>query len=316
MIDTMGPLLSEFCDLKSSSGRKNKAIRFLDMNYSFFSFGIQSDKLIIDLYSTSAFYFAFYFSQLARVFRIPYIVILHGGNLPARFQSNRRLMNLVLKSAQHIVAPSSYLAEFFIKNGLKVKTIPNFIELENYKFKIREECNRKIIALRGFNEIYNPLMTVKAFEKVRKLFPDAELLLIGNKDEGCYEEIKNYISNGGIAGIELRNKMSRAEWTRISENYDIMVSNPIIDNTPVSLIEGLALGICIISTNVGGIPKLFSNEVIVMIENRNIDLLANEICHLFENNRKCKDLSLKGREFAEKFAWSALRKDWEQIILN
>ena len=42
----------------------------------------------IDTYSTTNFYYAFFTSQLSRLFKIKYIPILHGGNLPERIRKS------------------------------------------------------------------------------------------------------------------------------------------------------------------------------------------------------------------------------------
>ena len=37
---------------------------------------------------------------------------------------------------------------------------------------------------------------------------------------------------------------------------DIFLNTSLVDNTPVSILEAMASGMCIVSTNVGGIPYL------------------------------------------------------------
>ncbi len=40
---------------------------------------------------------------------------------------------------------------------------------------------------------------------------------------------------------------------------DIFLNTTNVDNTPVSVIEAQAAGLCVVSTNVGGIPFLLEN---------------------------------------------------------
>ena len=69
------------------------------------------DFIIIDTYSTSAFWYAFLVSQLCRFLKIQYIPILHGGNLPTRFQKNPKQALALVTHAYRTVIPSAYLQE-------------------------------------------------------------------------------------------------------------------------------------------------------------------------------------------------------------
>ncbi|WP_309597703.1 hypothetical protein [Flavobacterium oreochromis] len=74
------------------SSLKNPLLRILDMLFSIIK-NRKFDYLLIDTYSTSAFWYAFFASQLARGLKIKYIPILHGGNLPNRLKKILNYLN-------------------------------------------------------------------------------------------------------------------------------------------------------------------------------------------------------------------------------
>ena len=79
-VETLGENLSQSgFEVVSYSSKKNSLLRILDM-----LLGILKHKnaayVLIDTYSTSAFWFAFLCSQLARLLGIKYIPIVHDGN--------------------------------------------------------------------------------------------------------------------------------------------------------------------------------------------------------------------------------------------
>ena len=99
--------------------------------------------------------------------------------------------------------------------------------------------------------------------------------MLGNPDESLYDEVIDYISANKLENnIVIKNKLPIKQWVKLSKDYDIMVSNPNIDNMPVSLIEGMALGMCLISTNVGGVPYLVDDKNCVLIEKNNAKQLS------------------------------------------
>ena len=84
-IDTLGSLLErEGLNVYSASSFKNKLIRILDMTFKTLRYSSRVSVVLIDTYSTNNFYYALTIAKLCRMLRIPYIPILHGGNLPER----------------------------------------------------------------------------------------------------------------------------------------------------------------------------------------------------------------------------------------
>ena len=56
-------------------------------------------------------------------------------------------------------------------------------------------------------------------------------------------------------------KLSKQEWRDLSKDYNVFINTTNFDNTPVSVIEAMALGIPVVSTNVGGLPFLITDKV-------------------------------------------------------
>ncbi len=93
------------------------------------------DFVLIDTYSTQNFYYALIISQLCRLFKLKYIPILHGGDLPNRLKKNPKYCNYIFKHSFINVSPSLYLKEIFNDHGFaNIKYIPNSIEIKNYPY--------------------------------------------------------------------------------------------------------------------------------------------------------------------------------------
>ena len=144
-----------------SSSNKNQQLRLLDMILSTIKYARIVDYIIIDTYSTSSFWYAFFCSQIARIFNVKYISILHGGDLPKRLNKNPKLSRMLFKNAFQNVAPSKYLLSEFNKKGFQnVIYIPNSIEIKDYSFKERKVFEPKLLWVRAFSTIYNPNATL------------------------------------------------------------------------------------------------------------------------------------------------------------
>ncbi len=139
-IDTLGKhLKDEGYHIIFSSTKINKAFRLFDMIYTLIKNKKRIDIVLIDTYSTQNFYYALITSQLCRLFKIKYIPILHGGDLPKRLKNNPKFCNYIFKYSNVNVSPSLYLKQIFNDYGFEnIKYIPNSIEIKNYPFTTKD----------------------------------------------------------------------------------------------------------------------------------------------------------------------------------
>lgn len=285
-IETLTPLLKSggLC-VVSVSEKKNFILRIFDMIVSVLKHK-NSDYVLIDAYSTLSFYYLLVVSQLCRLFKIRYIPILHGGNLPERLIKSPFLSRMIFKNAFINVAPSHYLLVKFKESGFGNLTyIPNFIALENYPFKLREIYTPKLLWVRAFAEIYNPKMAVLVFQKIKEIYPTAQLTMVGPDKDGSFSEVKALADQLKL-DVHFTGKLSKKEWIRLAGNHDIFINTTNVDNMPVSLLEAMALGLPIVSTNVGGIPYLIENEKNgVLVDSANIAEMGAAIEKIISNNR-------------------------------
>lgn len=315
-LETLEPLLSEIVEIHSYSDKKNKLVRLLHMFIGFLSHVGAANTIVIDVYSSAAIRYAEMIGFMSRIFRKNYILVLHGGNLPEVYVRKEKRIKRLFNNASHIIAPSHYLKSFFESKGYAVQLVPNIIQLEQYPYLKREKIRPKLLALRGFKPAYNPMMTVKAVEILKTRGIYTELRLLANYDEEHYDEVMDYINKKNLQDcINVLPKQEKLVWIAESKNFDIMVSNPVIDNTPVSLIEGMALGMCVITTNVGGVPYLVKdNEEVLYVTSDDEIGLADKISELLSSQELASKLSQQGRSKAEEYDWVHVRNQWKKLL--
>lgn len=297
------------------SNKRNKLIRLIEMIKGVILHR-KSNYLLIDTYSTLNFYFALVISQLARILRIKYIPILHGGNLPKRLSKNPFLSDLIFKNSRINIAPSNYLLKEFQRNGYKVKQIPNSLELNKYNFKKRTVLKPKILWVRAFDKVYNPLMAIRVLGYLKECFPDVKMCMIGADKDGSLEEVKLLAKEKNLLqSIEFTGFMSKDSWIRKSKDFDIFINTTTIDNTPVSVIEAMALGLPVVSTNVGGIPYLIENgkEGLLVKLNNEKDMVS-AIIDLLKNSQLVEKITISARKKAVTFDSSIVKNQWVQIL--
>jgi L-malate glycosyltransferase len=96
---------------------------------------------------------------------------------------------------------------------------------------------------------------------------------------------------------------------------DIFVSTPNVDNMPMSLLEAFAVGLPVVSTNVGGVPYLITEGVTgLMIPPDNHEALATAIARIVRDPEFGAQLTHNARtEIEHKYVWDAVRPLWLSV---
>jgi glycosyltransferase involved in cell wall biosynthesis len=315
-IDTLGALLEKHYLVSYASSKQNIFLRLLDMVWQTLTRAGKVDVVLIDTYSTLNFYYALVISQLCRILGVAYIPILRGGNLPAKMSKSRFQADLIFKNSKINIIPSAYLAHFMKNNGYYFTVIPNNIEIKDYKFKKREKFSPRLLYVRSFHKIYNPNMAVKVLGRVKEKYPDAELCMIGPDKDGSKQEALQLAKELDVQdNIETPGFLGKKKWHQKSTNFDIFISTTDHDNTPISVIEAMALGLPVVSTSVGGVPYLIDNNSTGILVNRNDDeAMSNAIMRLINDPEFAHQIAISARKKVENFDWEVVKEDWFEVI--
>jgi glycosyltransferase involved in cell wall biosynthesis len=315
--EAMQPLMLPEVALHLVSPIKNKFLRMLDMAFSVLKCGRSQQPVLIDVYSTTNFYYAFLVAILCRALFVKYLPILHGGNLPHRLAKNPWMCRVICSAATVNIAPSQYLAEHFIKAGFKTTVIPNFIHIQNYDFKLRDKAilpheSLNLLWVRAFDALYNPDMAVEIVLILKQTYPNIKLQMVGPDKDGsmgrCQALVKKYALEQHVFFLGL---LSKPEWRQISQESHIFFNTTNFDNMPVSVVEAMALGIPVVSTNVGGMPYLITqNENGVLVPPGNALAMVDAILKVAGSGALSKELSHNGRMLAENLDWSRVKQLW------
>jgi glycosyltransferase involved in cell wall biosynthesis len=301
--------------IKCSSDKRNKVFRLLDMIWALMVHGRSAQHILIDTYSTTNFYYALIISQYCRLFGFKYIPILHGGNLLKRLESNPKMCDLIFKYSEMNISPSSYFFNAFkLKGYSNIEYIANTIELERYAFKNREIDTIKILWVRGFAKIYNPHLAISVLNKLIEKGYRTELCMVGPDIDGSFGEVKKLAQEKKLV-VTFTGKLTKTEWIHLSKDYNVFINTTNIDNTPVSVIEAMALGLPVVSTNVGGLPFLVSDGIDgLLVEPQNVEVMVAAILKLKSDNVLKTKLITNARSKVENFSWDAVKPKWEALL--
>jgi glycosyltransferase involved in cell wall biosynthesis len=217
----------------------------------------------------------------------------------------------------HFVCPSNWLKDKLVSSSVfnkdlhEVSVIRNSVDLETFKPR---SCKRKTLIREKFGiPEKNICILIGCFswEEERKGFKfliDALHQFSQALKDNSLETKITLISMGDgdldIDGIEHKNMGFLTNETEISEIIsccDLFLNMSREDNLPNTIVESLACGVPVISTNVGGIPEMYDpNKSGRLINRDSSKSMSEELLLLATNPELLKELSANARKEAEK----------------
>lgn len=318
-IETLGEKLGDDFEVIRASSFKNVVFRMLDIWKTILKHR-KADYLLIDTYSTSAFFFAWTSARLARCFGLKYIPILHGGDLPKRIKNSPVTLLKYLKEAHAVVCPSGYLKSE-MSNFLQrdYHLISNFIDIGYYPYQLKTLSPGdpiRLLWLRSFHQIYNPDLAVQVLKGLFDLGHDVHLCMVGPDKDGSMERVRELARQLDVFDrLEITGRMSRADWIALSGEYNVFINTTDVDNTPVSIMEAMALGFPIVTTNVGGMPHLLVDQKEgVLVPAGSLDKFVMAINNLINKPEKALQMGQNARRTAELWDWQVIRQAWLTLL--
>lgn len=301
----------------TTSERLGRIERLSDMLSSCWRFRHNYDLAHVDVYSGPAFFWAESACWLLRRLRKPYILTLHGGKLPGFSAEWPRRVRRLLKSAAMVTAPSRYLQQQLRSFDGDIVLLPNALDIGNYRYRSRSAIEPALVWLRAFHNIYNPVMAVEVAGILRKTYPGLTLTMAGpDKKDGSLEQVREMTSRLDLEdAVRIRGKIPKDHISELIDGGDIFLNTTNADNTPVSVLEAMACGACVVSTNVGGLGYLLDHEQnALLVEPNNPQAMAAAVTRLLESPALARGLSECARRTSEAFDWADILQEWEAVI--
>lgn len=265
---------------------------------------------VVHVFAASYFYFfarVFPAVALARLFRRRVIINYRGGEAYQFFAKFGPLVRPVLRLASARTVPSGFLQRCFEQQGFSSLVVRNLIDLDRFRFRARDRLQPRLLVTRNLEAMYNIPMALRAFEIIKRRYPEARLDLVGAGSQK--QALQSWVANTNLKDVYFHGAVPHHEVVNFLDRADILLNPTHVDNLPANLLEAFASGVAVVSTNVGGIPDLIGDEpAALLVDADAAEAMSDKVSLLLENPEVVRTLTAAGRRIAENFTWSRVRE--------
>jgi len=241
------------------------------------------------------------------------VINYRGGEAETFFSRSFAWVKPTLRRTSAIIVPSSFLQTVFARYGVPVQVVPNVIDLSRFTaaWQPRSSSVPHLIVTRNLEPIYDIPTALRAFQRVRAVFPQARLSIAGSGPVQA-ELVRLTAELGLNAVVSFTGRLDNERIATLYHSADLMLNPSLADNMPISVLEALACGVPVVSTNVGGIPFLLEDgRTALLVPPGEDQRMAEAALRLLMDVPLAQALSTAGIAMVRQFAWPRVR---EQLL--
>ena len=247
---------------------------------------------------------------IGRLRGCPVIVNYRGGEADAFMQKSQAWVRPSLLRADAVIVPSGFLEHVFGKYGVSTCVVPNIINLDRFSAAAPGSAlgqPLRVLVARNLEPIYDNETALRAFALVLAKHPDAQLVVAGSGP--LRDSLGQLAAALGIAdSVTFTGRVDNAGMGALYRGADLMLNPSTVDNMPNSVLEALASGVAVISTNVGGVPYLVEDgKTALLVPPRSPQAMADAMLRLAASPELASSLKLAGLQYVQQYAWAGVR---------
>lgn len=245
---------------------------------------------------------------VARLRDVPFLINYRGGEAESFLQRSSWAVRPIVLRAAALVVPSAFLRQVFLRFGMEAVIVPNIVDLSRFApMPARPKRGPHLIVARNLEPIYDNATAIRALAVVRRTLLDARLTIAGEGPSlASLNRLAQELGVGHV--VNFCGRVANADMPRLYASADVCLNPSLADNMPISVLESLASGVPVVSTNVGGVPHLVEHErTALLVEPGDASAMAQAALRLLSDPALRSRVRAEGLDYVRRFDWASVR---------
>lgn len=255
----------------------------------------------------------------------PYLVSLRGGDVPGLTPEVGWIHRLispirrrVLRTSRAVVANAPDLALLAEQaDEVAVAVVPNGVDTDYYTplhRDVRTQATLRVLFVGRFHRQKNLFTLLSSFSDACKRI-SMELVMVGDGPLG--DALRTHATVLGCADkIVWAGWLEKPELRATYRSSDIFVNPSLYEGMPNTVLEAMACGLAVITSDIGGNDQLVENERTgLMFDLSQPQLLTDAIIRLAQNTALRDQLGTAARTLVSaKHSWRTVARDYLDLL--
>jgi L-malate glycosyltransferase len=239
------------------------------------------------------------------------LVNYRGGDAAEFFKRSFFWVGPIMRMTDQRLVPSGYLQQVFQAFGLSTTIVPNIIDLERFTPRPSRPGSAgespHLVVTRNLEPLYDIATALRAFAIVREKWPAARLTIAGGgPDRDMLVALAHELALA--SHVTFPGRLEPDLIARLYLEADVLLNTSLHDNMPNSILEALAAGVPVVSTDVCGIPFLVEHQkTALLVSPRDPVAMARAVLDLLDDPHLAEQLVRAGKDLAQQYTWSHVR---------
>jgi glycosyltransferase involved in cell wall biosynthesis len=252
---------------------------------------------------------------VARLRGIPSVVNYRGGEAEAFLNRSGALVTLTLRRATALAVPSGFLQRVFERWGLRSTIVPNIIDTERFRPGAPDQ-NRSsphLVVPRNLEPIYDIGTALRAFATIRAAWPGAKMTVAGSGPER--QALQSLSAALGVLdAVDFCGRLDRDRMAQLYRTASVVINPSRVDNMPNSVLEAMASGAPVVSTNVGGVPFIARDGVsALLVPAGDHSAMATAVLRLLADPACARRVRDAAMHDVQQYTWPRVRPCWAEL---
>lgn len=254
--------------------------------------------------------------RLAGLRGVPVVVNYRGGQAEEFLhRASRRVLDS-MRGVARMVVPSGFLQQVFAQRGIEAEIVPNIVDLTRFRPadapNVSQESAELFVA-RNLEPIYDNATAIRALALLRERHPGARLTLAGSGPQEA--ELRRLAQSLGLAAqVEFTGRLERDVMAERLRQARVAVNPSLVDNMPNSVLEALASGVPVVSTDVGGVPYIVTDGLTAsLVPPSDPQAMANAIGALLDDPAVARRRAELGLQAVQAYTWAQVGPRWAAV---
>ena len=249
-------------------------------------------------------------SQLGVVLKkklgVPLVVTTHGSD--TTLLVNRGELDKLYHYCEHVdvIVPVSKALEDRLrqcKTESKIQMIHNGFNGEGIALNMdKTPCS--CLQVSNLIELKQIPVTIRAFEKIYRKYPQARLTIIGKgPDRQMLEELCEQLQITDV--VTFTGQLQHHDVMEHMAKTQFYIMPSVREGFPISYLEAMGMGCVIVGTATEGIAEIVDHEVNgILVQPGDHDAIADHVCACIENPQKTIAIAEAGNQTAGMMTWN------------